>query len=219
MTPRTPKELAAHTPTPWRMHDMEHATIVAGKPGGEVANCLNGFGDQDANAQFIIEAVNSYAEIDRRKGDPVTRLHNIAEEVENTDGAYSKEEFEHLDADLKDVRGRLGDMLTREQWHIRQGIIAEETIKRLGLENKAVRQLLAHTHLHLTNDENFSADEFERDLRALDGGEWIDTETLLQKERIENDRLRSELAQPHKCASCGAPMGRDCQNCRRSLES
>ena len=38
---------------PWRLHDMERATIVAGRPGGEVANCLNGFGDQDANARMI----------------------------------------------------------------------------------------------------------------------------------------------------------------------
>ena len=41
------------TPGPWRMHDMERATIVAGRPGGEVANCCNGFGDQDANARLI----------------------------------------------------------------------------------------------------------------------------------------------------------------------
>lgn len=41
----------------WRLHDAERATIVAGKPGGEVANCCNGFGDQDANATHIA-AVN-----------------------------------------------------------------------------------------------------------------------------------------------------------------
>lgn len=35
---------------------MERATIVAGRPGGEVANCLNGFGDQDANARLIAAA-------------------------------------------------------------------------------------------------------------------------------------------------------------------
>ncbi len=35
---------------------MERATVVAGKPGGEVANCLNGFGDQDANARLIAAA-------------------------------------------------------------------------------------------------------------------------------------------------------------------
>lgn len=45
-----------HTPGPWRMHDMERATVVAGRPGGEVANCLNGFGDQDANARLISAA-------------------------------------------------------------------------------------------------------------------------------------------------------------------
>ena len=43
----------ATTRGPWRLHDMERATIVAGKPGREVANCLNGFGDQDANARLI----------------------------------------------------------------------------------------------------------------------------------------------------------------------
>lgn len=53
------------TPGPWRLHDMERATIVAGKPGGEVANCLNGFGDQDANAALIAKAPEMAAEIKR----------------------------------------------------------------------------------------------------------------------------------------------------------
>lgn len=35
---------------------MERATVVAGRPGGEVANCLNGFGDRDANARLIASA-------------------------------------------------------------------------------------------------------------------------------------------------------------------
>lgn len=51
------------TPGPWRLHDMERATIVAGKPGGEVANCLNGFGDQDANAEEIIHRFNCHDDL------------------------------------------------------------------------------------------------------------------------------------------------------------
>jgi hypothetical protein len=51
------------TPGPWRLHDMERATIVAGRPGGEVANCTNGFGDQDANAAFIIRACNAHEDM------------------------------------------------------------------------------------------------------------------------------------------------------------
>ena len=50
------KEAPQFTPGPWRLHDMERATIVAGRPGGEVANCCNGFGDQDANARLIAAA-------------------------------------------------------------------------------------------------------------------------------------------------------------------
>jgi len=52
-----------HTPPPYRLHDMERATIVAGRPGGEVANCTNGFGNQDANANFIILACNSHSDM------------------------------------------------------------------------------------------------------------------------------------------------------------
>lgn len=36
-----------YTPGPWRL---------AGHPGGEVANCCNGFGNQDANARLIAAA-------------------------------------------------------------------------------------------------------------------------------------------------------------------
>ena len=45
-----------HTPGSWRLHDMERATIVAGTPGKEVTNCLNGFGNQRANASLIAAA-------------------------------------------------------------------------------------------------------------------------------------------------------------------
>lgn len=68
------------------------------------------------------------------------------------------------------------------------------TIDALVAERDALGQFLAHTHMHLTNDDNFCADEFEVDLRALNGGIWIDTETLLAAERLENDRLRKLLA-------------------------
>lgn len=60
-----PRNSGEPTPGPWRLHDMERATIVAGKPGGEVANCLNGFGDQDANARLIAAAPDMAAEIAR----------------------------------------------------------------------------------------------------------------------------------------------------------
>lgn len=52
-----------HKELPYRLHDMEDTTIVSGKPGEEVANCTNSFGDQDANARFIINACNSHYEL------------------------------------------------------------------------------------------------------------------------------------------------------------
>lgn len=64
-----------HTPGPWRLHDMERATVVAGKPGGEIANCLNGFGDQAANAHLIAaapELLEALQWIADEIGDPVT---------------------------------------------------------------------------------------------------------------------------------------------------
>lgn len=47
------------TPGEWRMHDMERATVVAGRPGGEVANTLNGFGHITRNAAFIAACAGS----------------------------------------------------------------------------------------------------------------------------------------------------------------
>ena len=67
-------------------------------------------------------------------------------------------------------------------------------------------QLLAHVHLHLTNDENFDAEEFEADLRKLDGGKWIDTESLLINARAriaeveaERDEARSDYSHTAAC--------------------
>lgn len=54
---------AEHTQGPVRFHDTEANTIVAGHPGEEVCNTLNGFGDQRANAEFIIRAWNSHDEM------------------------------------------------------------------------------------------------------------------------------------------------------------
>lgn len=58
-----------HTPGPIRRHQIERATIVAGTPGGEIANYCNGFGDQQANAHYkmlaaLIEARESLASLD-----------------------------------------------------------------------------------------------------------------------------------------------------------
>lgn len=46
--------------TPYREHDRERGVIVSGKPGQEVANCDNGFGDQRENLHFIIRACNAH---------------------------------------------------------------------------------------------------------------------------------------------------------------
>lgn len=51
------------TPGPLRLHDMERATIVAGSPGAEIANCCNGFGDQEANAAEIVKRWNAHADL------------------------------------------------------------------------------------------------------------------------------------------------------------
>ena len=53
-------------------------------------------------------------------------------------------------------------------------------------------QLLAHIHLHMTNDENFGADELEADLRKLNEGKWIDTESLLIDARATITKLTQE---------------------------
>lgn len=47
------------TPLPWRPHDMEDHTIVGDKPGREVCNFLNGFGDRDAHMELVLTAVNA----------------------------------------------------------------------------------------------------------------------------------------------------------------
>jgi hypothetical protein len=63
---------------------------------------------------------------------------------------------------------------------------------------RETQQLLAHVHLHLTNDENFDADELEADMRKLDAGRWIDTESLLIDERAKYASLLQKLAETEK---------------------
>jgi hypothetical protein len=69
-------------------------------------------------------------------------------------------------------------------------------VAELEAENKGLGQLLAHLHVHLTCDENFDADELASDIRKMAGGTWIDTETVLLRERearIAAERERDEL--------------------------
>lgn len=67
-----------HTPGPWRMHDMEAMTVVAGHPGGEIANCLNSLSTHeqaDADARLIALAPEMLAELRRlyaRHGEQAT---------------------------------------------------------------------------------------------------------------------------------------------------
>lgn len=61
----------------------------------------------------------------------------------------------------------------------------------LAKKNQELGQLLAHIHRHLANGDKLDAQEFEIDLRTVNEGIWIDTETLLQQERIECERLRA----------------------------
>lgn len=41
---------------PWRLHDVEPNVVVDPKHRGEIANTLNGFGDQAAYARYIAAA-------------------------------------------------------------------------------------------------------------------------------------------------------------------
>lgn len=82
---------------------------------------------------------------------------------------------------------------------------------------KATQQLLAHIHLHMTNDENFSVDELEADMRNLGCGEWVDTETILidMRNGFERERLRADAAEAQvttltaKLAEAGLQTERD----------
>lgn len=85
---------------------------------------------------------------------------------------------------------------------------------------RGLAQLLAHVHLHMTNDDGFGADELESDMRKLGAGKFIDTETLLidlrakleaserkandfeqacrrRDEMMKDDALRLEQAEAH----------------------
>lgn len=93
---------AKHTPGPVRLHDMERATIVAGRPGDEIANCLNGFGDQDANAAFIVRAWNAHNEM-------LSVLQQLRRPIQydiNTGkGLFSDSDLEVLDAAIAKATG------------------------------------------------------------------------------------------------------------------
>ncbi len=94
----------AHTPGPWRLHDMERATVVAGNPGGEVANCLNGFGDQDANTHLIIAAPEMADEIERLR----SLLKETMQWINNWDAPFLDDEEwpetqAKIDEALKDI--------------------------------------------------------------------------------------------------------------------
>ena len=62
-------------------------------------------------------------------------------------------------------------------------------------------QLLAHVHLHLTNDEDFSADELAADIRKLEAGKWIDTESLLVdlRQKLAAETIRADKNYMRAC--------------------
>jgi hypothetical protein len=60
-------------------------------------------------------------------------------------------------------------------------------------ERDGIAQLLAHVHLHMTNDEDFDCDELERDMRSLNAGKWVDTETNLNRLRATYEEARLAL--------------------------
>jgi hypothetical protein len=65
-------------------------------------------------------------------------------------------------------------------------------------ERDKLGQLLAHVHLHMTNAEEFGADELEADMRTLNAGKWIDTESLLLANRQGVEALSRENAELRK---------------------
>lgn len=61
------------------------------------------------NAQQAPEIERLNTEIGRRKGDPLTRLHNIIEGVEEVSGAFSADEFHRLDDEVLRLQKLLAD--------------------------------------------------------------------------------------------------------------
>ena len=57
--PTNPDRAREHTPGPWRMHDMETNTVVAGRPGVFIADCdarSRAPQENSANARLVIAA-------------------------------------------------------------------------------------------------------------------------------------------------------------------
>ncbi len=74
----------------------------------------------DASVELAVELVDrtrerdaARAEINRRKGDPITRLHNLTEGCEQTSGAYDADEFHRLDDEIKRLQRQLANARER----------------------------------------------------------------------------------------------------------
>jgi len=100
-------------------------------------------------------------------------------------------------------------------------IAAESKVVELEGKNRQLGQLLAHIHLHLTNDEDFGIDEMESDMKKAGEGRWIDTESILIDERNaraaaerERDEARREIERLRGEVAAVAKEGWD-----RALES
>lgn len=68
--------------------------------------------DGDPHGECAAEIARLTAELNRRKGDPSTRLHNLCEAIaEEADGSeFSREEWERIDAENAALRGRVAKL-------------------------------------------------------------------------------------------------------------
>lgn len=82
---------------------------------------------QDEITRLRAELELAKAEIERRKDDPVTRLHNICEAIaEEADGSeFSREEWERIDAE---------NLSLRKQLAARDLVIRDLTVAKAALE-------------------------------------------------------------------------------------
>ena len=87
----------------------------------------------------------------------------------------------------KGGKGVVGNIDARGLGHI------AEQLSTLTARNEALGQLLAHIHLHLTIDDNFDSDELIADIKALDSGGWVNTESLLADSRRGVEELSRSL--------------------------
>jgi Protein of unknown function (DUF551) len=99
-------------------------------------------------------------ELNKRKGDPVTRLHNLAENMEGVTDAYTKEEFHALDAEIAKLRAKLKAQAPK--WRDIESAPKDGTILLLFLSESAVMTIVIG-HWSATDGDPQSDDWYQND--------------------------------------------------------